>query len=97
MSVTVYAGSTVRITNNFYNFAGELTDPEIVKVKIYDRTYKLETEHILADGNKLATGKYFFDYHTPTEPSQKRIIEFYGEIAGNPTFERETIFTTFLR
>jgi hypothetical protein len=97
MSITALSGSTVRAVNVFYNFEGNPMDPDLVKVRIYDRKYKMEQEFILSDGNKLQTGVYFFDYVTPTEPSQTKIIEFYGEISGNPSIERDTIYTTFIK
>lgn len=94
---TVVAGTAIRITNTFYNFDGVPQDPQIVRFRIYDRRYNLLEDFTLTDGNKLEEGKYFYDYITPSEPNQRYIIEFYGEIAGNPTIERETIFTAFLR
>jgi hypothetical protein len=95
--ITVIAGTAIRIINTFYNFKGEQQDPQIVRFKIYDRRYTLLEDFTLTDGNKLEEGKYFYDYITPTEPNQRFIVEFYGEIAGNPTIERQQIYTTFLR
>lgn len=95
--ITVLAGQTVRAVNTFYNFDGVPQDPQIVRFKIYDRRYNLLEDFTLTDGNKLDEGKYFYDYITPAEPNQRYIIEFYGEIAGNPTIERQQIYTTFLR
>lgn len=94
---TVLAGQTVRVINTFYNFEGAQHDPNLVKFKVYDKTYKLIDEHILSDANKLEEGKFFFDYITPQTPNQKYVLEFYGEISGNPTFEREVLYTTFVR
>jgi hypothetical protein len=95
--ISVIAGTAIRAVNTFYNFENTPQDPNVVKVKIYDRRYQMVGDYVLTDANKLSEGKYFYDYVTPTERNQKFIIEFYGEIAGNPTIERQQIFTTFLK
>lgn len=95
--IEVLAGNTVRFTNTFYNFEQKPTDPNIIKIKVYDHTYKLIEEVNLGLNNRISDGKFFYDYHTPPEPDRAYIIEFYGEISGNPTFERELIKTTFLK
>lgn len=93
----VLAGTTVRVVNIFTNFDGEPQDPQIVKFKVYDKKYALLTEVTLGEDNKIETGKYFYDYITPMEPKQKSILEFYGEISGNPTIERFQIDTIFVK
>lgn len=90
------AGSTVRIVNTFFNFDGKPQDPQLVKLKIYDRKYKVIQNINLSDGNKLETGKYFYDWKTPSEIKERYIIEFYGEISGNPTIERKQLVTKFI-
>jgi hypothetical protein len=95
--MNVLAGQTVRVVNTFSNFEGNPQDPNLVKFKVYDKKYALLDEQILGDSNKLEEGKYFVDYVTPQDPNQKYILEFYGEISGNPTFEREVIYTSFVR
>ncbi|MBO0962390.1 hypothetical protein J1P26_22060 [Neobacillus sp. MM2021_6] len=97
MNITVIAGTAIRAVNTFYNFDGKPQDPQLVKFKVYDRSYKLLEDYILSDANKLSEGKYFYDYATPDEPYKSIILEFYGEIAGNKTIERKQIITTFIK
>lgn len=97
MNKTVIAGTSVRAVNTFHNFEGLAQDPDLVRFKVYDESYKLLDNYTLTDANKLSEGKYFYDYITPSEPYKTLILEFYGEIAGNPTIERMRISTTFMK
>lgn len=96
MSMTVLAGNTVRVANVFYDFNGEMVDPTLIKFRIYSEKYELEQEIDLGEGNRVRTGVYYYDYVTSEEPGVQKIVEFYGEIDGHPSFIRERIYTTFM-
>lgn len=95
--ITVFAGEAVRVVNTFFNFDNTPQDPHLARFKVYDNKYGVLLDTVLSDSHKVSTGKYFYDYITPTQPNQQYIVEFYGEIAGNPTIVREKIYTTFLK
>lgn len=85
-------GNTVRLECTFYNFSGALTDPENIKVKIFDYRYNLVSEGLAI---RESIGKYIFDYVTEPE-EQKVFYEWYGEIAGKPSLKREEFVTKFI-
>lgn len=97
MAITVYAGETVRVVNNFFDFDNIPKSPQLVRFKVYNRKYEVLLDVMLTEANKLDEGKYFYDYITPPESNQTYTVEFYGEIAGNPTIERQQIYTTFIK
>lgn len=85
-------GTTIRLECVFRDFEGNLRDPELVKVKIYDYRYNILIEE---SGNKQAEGTYFFDYVTP-DKAQQLFYEWYGEIEGKPTLKRGEFSTRFM-
>lgn len=85
------AGTTVRLKCTFKDFNDEKVDPAIVKLIIYNEKYEKESEH---QPQKKDVGEYFFDYVTDTNP---RVInyEWYGEIDGLPSIQRDRFTTNF--
>ena len=97
MSQIVVSGTAIRVVNTFYNFDNQPQDPDVVKFRVYDSSYKQLGDYILTEENRISEGKYFYDYVTPSERNKTIILEFYGEISGNPTIERKQITTTFIK
>lgn len=85
-------GTTVRFECSFFNFDGQLIDPETVKVKVYDYKYVVIFE---ANGMKNSQGKYFYDYTTESK-EKKLFYEWYGEIDGKPSLKRGEFSTKFI-
>ena len=99
MRVELLSGNTYRFFCDFYNFAGALADPSLIKFKIYDAKYQLESEvSVNMVSNKIRTGKYFYDYIIPTEDLDKKFyFEFYGELEGKPSIYRDEFIVKFIK
>ena len=54
-------GNTIRFKCVFYDFDKNKVDPSIVKLTIYDGSYKKVDEYILGANNKESKGTYFYD------------------------------------
>jgi hypothetical protein len=89
-------GNTIRLTCIFRDFDGVLRNPNLVKVKIYDQTYKVIQEESLGLANNTADGEYFYDYTIPLDARGKMYYEWYGEISGNPSLKRDSFKVTFI-
>lgn len=89
------SGNTVRLLGEFYDFNGELKDPQLIKVVIYDYKYNIVDTVPIGDANRLSVGKYYYDFSTKKE-SDKYIYEWYGEIDGNPSLDRRVFMTKFI-
>lgn len=87
------SGNTVRLTCEFYDFSGGLSDPSSVKLRIYDYKYKLIDEY--TNATKTEMGKYYFDYVTD-ENNKTYIYEWYGELEGTPSLKRGSFLTKFI-
>jgi hypothetical protein len=86
------SGNTIRSEALFKNFQKQNTDPEIVKLIIYNTDWTVKETHTLTEDNRLARGRYFFDFLT--EFTEERIIyEWYGEILGLPSVKRRSFRT----
>jgi hypothetical protein len=95
---TYKAGNTVRFSCEFRDFADTLADPSLIKFKIYNQKYEIVQEvSVSSSANKQSTGKYFYDYTIPTQyANQKLIYEWYGEVGGNPSLDRNTFKVMFV-
>jgi hypothetical protein len=89
------SGNTVRLIGEFYDFEGNLIDPQIVKVAIYDYKHNLIQEVVVGQSSKLSKGIYYFDYVTKNG-NNKIIYEWYGEIDGRPSLDRNMFVTDFM-
>lgn len=87
------SGNTVRLTCEFYDFVGNLTNPNIVKLKIYDYKYNLLEEY--TNITNVEIGKYYFDYVTD-DKNKSYIYEWYGELEGTPSLKRGSFLTKFM-
>ena len=94
------SGNTIRCEVEFTDFAGQYTDPTVVKFITYDQTYTKLNEVILTSGNKTSVGKWFYDYTLPsiTTSSKSGTIyyEWMGEINGKPSVKRDALVISFV-
>ena len=79
-------GNTVKFQGKFYDWEGNLTDPEIVKFIMYDRNYTKLEETILDAGNKVEVGVYELELVMDT--LGYFVYEWYGEVGASPTLHR---------
>ena len=90
IKTVIVAGSTARLSCKFTDFKGEFVDPEVVKLIIYNYKYKVLEEHTVSMKNEL--GEYVHNLITNEKP-QTYIVEWYGEIDGYPSINREQFIT----
>lgn len=85
-------GNTVRLTAVFKDWANQVVDPTLVKLKVYNSGWALMHDYSLGIEDKLVTGEYYFDYTIPYSYRTKVLyIEWYGEIQGTPSIKRITL------
>jgi len=82
-------GNTVRLQGTFYDWDGNLIDPDLVKVIIYDVQYRQLNEYPLDASNRKSVGQYYLDWITDTVGSFT--YEMYAEISGTPSLQRQRI------
>lgn len=85
----------MRLIGEFFDFNGEPKDPQLIKIVIYDYKYRVVDEIPIGDSNKISIGRYYYDFITKKE-SDKYIYEWYGEIDGNPSLDRNVFMTNFI-
>ena len=95
MAKVYYTGTSVRLTCDFYNFEGLLTNPDTVKITIYDYKYEIIDSISMGSSNNAGVGKYYYDYLTDLKES-RYIYEWYGEIDGKPSLKRGSFQTRFI-
>jgi hypothetical protein len=66
------SGNTIRIQATFTDFDDTATDPDVIKLIIYDSKYTKLSEYTLTSANKVSTGVYYYDYTTPTGTENKK-------------------------
>jgi hypothetical protein len=94
--VIYQVGNTIRLKCAFRDFDGLLKNPDIVKVKIYDQSYKQLSEFVLSQSNNSDTGNWFYDYVIPLDVRGKLYYEWYGEMAGSPSLKRDSFKVAFI-
>ena len=91
---TYKQGTSVRLTSVFYDWEGNPIDPSNVILKIYDGRYtKLEDLPLTVNVN-TGVGEYQYDYTFLTEG--EFVYEWYADINGSPSLERERIRVIFV-
>lgn len=94
--VNVYQyGDTIRFQCTFHDFSDVKTDPQIVKIIIYNYKYEIITSEVIGGANKTDVGDYFYDY-TTEKKEQKLYYEWYGEFDGKPSLKRGSFMTKFI-
>ncbi|WP_100406687.1 hypothetical protein [Bacillus solitudinis] len=82
-------GNTVRLSSIFYDWDGNVAEPDLVKLKVYNSGYQKKEEFSLGPANRKDDGGYFYDW-TPKETGDL-IYEWYAELEGNPSLKRDRI------
>ena len=79
-----HKGDTIRLKASFYTFAGVLSDPTTVTIKIYD-----EGKTLIKSGTptRESAGIYYYDYTTVADG--KMSFEFSGSLEGNAILSRD--------
>lgn len=90
IKTVIVSGSTARLSCKFTNFKGEVSDPDIVKLTVYDYKYRVLQEHTVTEKDEI--GEYVHYLITNVKP-QTYIVEWYGEIDGFPSIHREQFIT----
>jgi hypothetical protein len=92
------SGDTIRLLCTFKDFAGNLADPTLINVKIYDQTYTLiSTNSVDLVNNKTSSGNYFYDYTCPAQYQNKTLYyEWYAEYNGVPSLNRGSFQIVFI-
>lgn len=94
--ITVMNNDTVRIQSSFYSFDNALTDPDVVKLKIYTSGQALVDEFILNESNKMTMGQYEYYYTVDRDRTGSTFFyEMYGELDGHPIVDREKVKVVF--
>ena len=83
MAATI--GDTVRLTASFKDWDGKYSDPDDVKIIIYDQN---KTEIFSDAALKLETGIYYYDYTIELDVSYPLAFAFVGVLAGKPILGR---------
>lgn len=87
------ADSTVRIIGEFYSYEEKLTEPQNIKLILYNDRWEKQEEFVMSLSNKITDGKYFFDYLLPSKP-QKLYYEWNAIIDGSTSISRDTIIVS---
>jgi hypothetical protein len=96
MENSYQAGNTIRLLCEFKDFDGLSRNPDMVKVRVYDQTYKVLYETSLSSENNTSVGNYFYDYTIPLDARGKLHYEWYGEMSGSPSLKRDSFKVSFL-
>lgn len=90
-------GNTIKLNVTFKDFEGELFDPSIVKVKIYDSRYNLIEEISDTRIKKDSLGSYYFYYTIPdsVKSGTSLYYEWYSEKGGLPVIARKKLSVYF--
>lgn len=96
MSERVLDKSTVTLIGNFYDFDGQLTDPSLPVLKIYDKWKNLYETISLSGANNVGVGVYEYYYTVNSDNlSDSFYYEFYGEINTYPILSRKRLEIEF--
>lgn len=91
------SGDTIRLLCEFRDFSDALSDPELIKIKIYDQKYLMIDEISVPTTSKESSGNYFYDYTIPSEYlNQSLYYEWYAEISGKPSLNRGQFKVVFI-
>lgn len=92
------SGNTIMFSVEFKDLQGNLVDPELVRFKVYDDLLNpLEDVDILLDpNNKIAVGRYTYNYTTGATDVGAFYVEWYGEVNTVPTLQREEFTLGFI-
>lgn len=93
-TVVYQYGTTVRFEADFFDFDGTATEPEMVRLKIYNSKYVVIHDE-LGISVQGSVGKFYYDYETE-EKEQRLYYEWYAEIAGKPSLKRGEFMTKFI-
>ena len=89
------SGNTIRLTCELCDFDGKITDPQIIKIKLYDQKFNVIKE--IEDIQRIDIGKFYYDFITDNNNSNKRYYyEWYAEIDGTPSLKRSSFMTRFI-
>ena len=107
--ITTYQyGNTIRFQADFKDFNDNATDPQEVKLIIYDERYNVIFDssdiNINPEGNTHAspsslgtgTGRFILDFTTPRK-DQRLFYEWSGLLDGKISLQRGEFNTRFLR
>ncbi|NPV90097.1 MAG: hypothetical protein HPY50_04885 [Firmicutes bacterium] len=88
-----FTGDTVRLTAEFKDWNGELADPEVVTVKIYENQ-----RNVIHTGTAIKSdiGKYYYDYELPTSGAGDLVYEFGGVLGGKTVLARAALEKRFV-
>jgi hypothetical protein len=88
-ATAVTVGDTIRLKASFYNWNGNLVDPEEITVSFFDSNKSRIGEEVPLNltAAKESAGIYHYDYIVPSGHS-RIYFEFKGEIDGKPSVER---------
>jgi hypothetical protein len=99
MSERYTTGTTVRVTAEFFDFGGQLIDPEAVTVRVYDARQKQIYEAVLdLVSARVSQGFYEHFYVVPPRyvaNMDRYYVEFEGVIGGTPSVERAPLLARF--
>jgi hypothetical protein len=94
--VTYQIGNTIRLKCTFKDFDGQLRNPDMIKVKIYDQSFAVMSETTLGPTNNSDLGNWFYDYVIPMDARGKLYYEWYGEMQGSPSLKRDSFKVAFM-
>ena len=94
MRFIMNSGDTVRLSAVFKDWAGDLVNPDNVRVKIYDARQQEVTSAYLGEQNRSSLGHYFWFYTPQIEGFF--IYEFSGELDGNTVLRRRDCEVKFV-
>jgi hypothetical protein len=90
-------GNTVRFFCEFKDFADQLADPSVINFKVYNQKYEQIHDASVGTDTKASQGNYFYDYTIPKGYlNQKLIYEWYGEVSGSPSLNRDSFKVVFM-
>lgn len=92
---TYQYGNTIRFECDFFDFNGQLIDPQLIKITVYSYKYEVLFTEVLGLNNRKNIGEYFYDYTTERK-DQKLFYEWYGEIDSKPSLKRGEFMTKFI-
>ena len=94
--MTYNYGDTVRLKATFKTFAGVLTDPSAISLKVFganDQTTPLTTKAI-GDLTKVSTGVFYYDYLIPAQGNFT--YEYAGTLESTVSLARQRFIATFV-
>lgn len=96
-ATAVIIGDTIRLKASFYNWSGNLVDPEEITVSFYDSGKTIIGKEVTLNliTAKESAGVYHYDLTVPAGHN-KIYFEFCGTIDGMPSVERGELRATWL-